>query len=283
MNKKLYSSFKVVDFNSKEGFLIRSYIHNKTNKRTVLVFNPICIKIGLIVPLLNELSQFYNVVTWECRGTHSHFCPSVIDDSNINVSLYLEDLKNILTQENINVIDHIIGYSSGCEIATIASQSLIDFKNIVFISPSFKFKNVKKTTFQISSEIVCKNIAEKDKSYIKLLIETANENNCKNDENKSLDMINRDAFTNENTILSYAYFHNDLYSYNQENIISNITKNILLIHSQDDEFVHSDVSVYAKKIKPSIDLVVKPKGGHYVFHHDFSVIEKILSFMWRNI
>lgn len=55
---------------------------------------------------------------------------------------------------------------------------------------------------------------------------------------------------------------------------------MLIIHTADDDVVHPDVAVYNHKNIPTSRLVQVPKGGHFVFYHDFIFIEYVLNSLW---
>lgn len=283
---KLSFHFKKREFITFDNFSSTIYecqCKRKKTENTVIVFNPPNVEVGLVAPLLEELSEFFNVITWESRGVSLQANQPQINKENSSVSTHLRDVRDILLSCNgAWKTGHIIGYCSGGILALIAVSQIseLDVKSISIISSPFCFVGVKKhkrldDIIAISGEIINKGVP-----FAKKIVESFN---CREAlESDELDKINQAPYRDIRATLMYSFFLDDLYRYSHEDIIGNIEENILFLNVKNDEYVHFDTQNYLLELIPSAHFVVLPSGGHFIFHKDFYAIEEILSFIWMN-
>lgn len=280
--QRLSGQFQRIDFVTDDGFPIKIYSNKKQERQTIIVFNPICTKIGLITPLLNLLVDFYNVVTWEGRGTYIPNDTSIIEKDNLTVSLHLEDLENILSILDINSIDHAIGYCSGCKIACLAKNILKNrkIKSLSLVSPTIVFEHMEKTSYQSFMHEIINTVLEKgaDKAlFLKESFEysTKHISSVKGD----LNSVNRMPFESQETILMYVFFYSDLNSYDPYEMYREVDINLLIVSAADDMFTHSGTALFIHSSNSGSTLKMEKDGGHFLFYYGNNIAKSVYCFI----
>jgi 3-oxoadipate enol-lactonase len=262
-----------------DGVALNVFHAGAREKPALLLINPIGVSMLLLSPLMRFLSEDYFVVSWETRGLPS--LNAAHESISLTVDDHVRDVECVLEHFGVASAD-IVAFCSGTSIALpLLAGAKTGASRAVLISPSVLIDGeVKMTNYQRTVIPIWHEVMSKGKDYCAIISNFMRAGRPQaGDIDAEIDYVNRLPFANAQSTHKYAQLHAHVNESRHAQIFAELSVPVLLVHAQDDELIHVDVSRFIEGRLQRKKHYVLEQGGHFAICKNAELHRAIRSYL----
>jgi pimeloyl-ACP methyl ester carboxylesterase len=261
-----------------QGLRLQTYHAGPPEAEAVLLINPIGVSMLLLAPLMRQLAKTHFVLNWETRGL-----PSLNPGSlpSMEIGDHLEDARALLAHHRIRRLQ-LVSYCSGTSIAlSLLASGSSEVTRAVFVSPSILIRDaIAMTAHQRTVVPIWEDVAAKGPDYCAIVSNLmAPARPTGGDIATELDYVNRLPFVDGQSTYLYARLLASANRIVYGDLFARLATPVLLLHAEDDELIHVELSRYLARRLPQAQLQLIERGGHYAICSDGRMHDHIGRFL----